>query len=51
MTNSVRAFGGARWLVRVGDATWTADLVTTGAVLRMAQNALARDGAEGRSAA
>jgi len=51
MTNSVRAFGGTRWLVRVGDATWTADLVTTGAVLRMAQNALARDCADGRSVA
>jgi len=51
MTSSVRAFAGARWLVRVGDATWTADLVTTGAVLRMAQSALASDCADGRSAA
>ena len=51
MTSSVRAFTGARWQVRVGDATWTADLVTTGAVLRMAQNALARDDAERRPAA
>ena len=51
MTTSVRAFAGARWHVRVGDATWTADLVTSGAVLRIAQGALARDDAERRPAA
>lgn len=51
MTTSVRAFVGARWHVRVGDATWTADLVTTGAVLRIAQDALARDDAKRRPAA
>lgn len=51
MTTSVRAFAGARWNVRVGHATWSADLVTTGAVLRIAQDALARDGAERRPAA
>jgi len=51
MSASVRAFAGARWQVRVGDATWTADLVTTGAVLRIAQEALARDGVERRPAA
>src|SRR6266540_96222 len=51
MTGSVRTFAGTRWQVRVGAATWTADLVTTGAVLRMAQNALARDDAERRPAA
>lgn len=50
MTLSVRAFAGARWHVRVGHATWTSDLVTSGAVLRIAQDALARD-AEQRSAA
>jgi hypothetical protein len=50
MTMSVRAFAGARWRVRVGHATWTSDLVTSGAVLRIAQDALARD-AEQRSAA
>jgi len=47
----VRAFAGARWYVRVGHATWTADLLTTGAVLRIAQDALARDSAAGRPAA
>jgi hypothetical protein len=50
MTMSVRAFTGARWHVRVGHAMWTSDLVTTGAVLRIAQEALARD-AQQRSAA
>ena len=51
MTTSVRAFAGARWNVRVGHATWSPDLVTAGAVLRIAQDALARDGAERRPAA
>lgn len=51
MTMSVRAFSGARWHVRVGQATWSPDLVTTGAVLRIAQDALARDDAERRPAA
>jgi hypothetical protein len=46
MTVSVRAFAGARWYVRVGHATWSSDLVTTGAVLRIAQDALARDSSE-----
>ena len=45
MTTSVRAFAGAHWHVRVGDATWSAKLVTSGAVLRIAQDALARDDA------
>jgi hypothetical protein len=51
MTVSVRAFAGARWNVRVGQATWSSDLVTSGAVLRIAQDALARDEAERRPAA
>ena len=51
MTVSVRAFTGARWYVRVGYATWSSDLVTTGAVLRIAQDALARDSSAGRPAA
>jgi hypothetical protein len=51
MTVSVRAFTGARWCVRVGHATWSSDLVTTGAVLRIAQDALARDSSAGRPAA
>lgn len=51
MSATVRTFAGARWHVRVGDATWRSELVTTGAVLRIAQDALARDNSEGRSAA
>jgi hypothetical protein len=51
MTVSVRAFTGARWRVRVGQATWSPDLVTSGAVLRIAQEALARDDAARRPAA
>jgi hypothetical protein len=51
MTVSVRSFTGARWHVRVGHATWSADLVTSGAVLRIAQEELARDDAERRPAA
>ena len=51
MTVSVRAFAGARWQVRVGDGTWSSGLVTSDAVLRIAQDALARDEAERRPAA
>lgn len=51
MTVTVRAFAGARWQVRVGQATWSPELVTTGAVLRIAQEALARDDAVRRPAA
>jgi hypothetical protein len=51
MTVSVRAFTGARWQVRVGHAIWSPDLVTSGAVLRIAQEALARDDAARRPAA
>jgi hypothetical protein len=51
MTVSVRAFTGARWRVRVGHATWSPELVTSGAVLRIAQDALARDDAARRPAA
>lgn len=45
MTATVRAFGGARWRVRVGSATWALELVTTAALLRVAQDELAVDGA------
>lgn len=45
MAATVRAFGGARWSVRVGSATWAADIVTTAALLRIAQDELAADGA------
>jgi hypothetical protein len=51
MVTSVRAFSGTRWQVRAGEATWTPDLVTTGAVLRLAQDALASDDVERRPAA
>jgi hypothetical protein len=51
MTTSVRSFAGARWQVRVGEATWNANLVTSGAVLRIAQDVLARDDVARRPAA
>jgi hypothetical protein len=43
MSITVRSFSGARWLVRVGEATWTRELVTTNAVLRIAEDALSSD--------
>ncbi len=43
MTASVRAFAGARWNVRVGEATWTSDIATSAAILRIAQDALEKD--------
>lgn len=43
MTASVRAFGGARWTVRIGAAAWAEGLGTTTALLRAAQAALADD--------
>ena len=51
MSTGVRAFAGMRWRVRVGEATWRPELMTTGALLRIAQEALAADDAERRSAA
>lgn len=50
MTASVRAFKGARWQVRVGAATWTPAVATSGEILRIAQEALARDGPAERAA-
>jgi hypothetical protein len=50
MTSTVRAFGGARWNVRAGTATWTEEIATTTALLRQAEAALAADG-ERRDAA
>lgn len=44
MTATVRAFGGARWSVRVGSSTWTPEIVTTAGLLRIAQEELAADG-------
>jgi hypothetical protein len=46
----VRAFGGARWNVRAGAASWTEEVATTTALLRQAEAALAADG-ERRDAA
>jgi len=43
MTATVRAFGGARWSVRAGSATWTPAITTTAALLRIAQEELATD--------
>ena len=43
MTGTVRAFTGGRWNVRVGEATWTPSVAASGALLRMAQDALAAD--------
>jgi hypothetical protein len=43
MTSSVRAFGGARWQVHAGGATWTREIATTGALLRAAEDALRTD--------
>lgn len=45
MSTTVRAFGGARWHVRIGSATWGLEHVTTAALLRIAQDELAMDGA------
>lgn len=44
MSATVRAFHGTRWNVRVGTATWSAQIAASGALLRIAQDALANDG-------
>lgn len=44
MSTSVRAFRGARWSARVGAAAWSAELATSASLLRLAEDALARDG-------
>ncbi len=44
MTWTVRAFGGARWHVHAGGVAWTAEIGTTGALLRAAEDALRMDG-------
>jgi hypothetical protein len=44
MTAAVRAFGGARWNVRVGAATWSEDVGTSTILLRRAESALEADG-------
>ena len=43
MTATVRTFRGARWQVRAGGATWSAEIATSAALLRLAQDALASD--------
>jgi GGDEF domain-containing protein len=43
MTSTVRVFGGARWNVRAGAATWSEQLATTTVLLRRAEEALAAD--------
>ena len=50
MTASVRAFKGARYRVRVGGATWSAGIATSGEILRLAQGALEREAASERAA-
>jgi hypothetical protein len=50
MTATVRAFHGARWNVRAGGATWSPEIVTSGGLLHMAQNALETDAAVERAA-
>src|SRR5688572_24749695 len=44
METTVRAFGGARWRVRAGAATWSPGVVTTAALLEIARGALEADG-------
>jgi hypothetical protein len=43
MTATVRAFRGARWHVRAGGATWSPEIATSAALLRLAQDALEHD--------
>ncbi|MBI3521697.1 MAG: hypothetical protein HY071_01195 [Chloroflexi bacterium] len=44
MTSTVRAFGGARWRIRAGGATWSPSIATSAQLLRTAEDALAADG-------
>jgi hypothetical protein len=50
MSGTVRAFQDARWNARAGEATWTPEVAASGVLLRLAQDALAKDGALGRAA-
>ena len=43
MTTTVRAFSGARWLIRAGVATWSDDAGTTTMLLRRAEASLSDD--------
>ncbi len=49
MTTSVRAFGGARWQAHAGTASWSSAIVTSGALLRLAEDALRADLCRGPS--
>jgi hypothetical protein len=50
MSASVRAYAGARYAVRVGDADWTPAISTSQHILRLAEEALARDDARSSAA-
>jgi hypothetical protein len=50
MSASVRAFTGSRWNVRSAHATWSPEIATSGALLRIAQDALERDAPISRAA-
>ena len=50
MSGTVRAFYGARWSARAGVATWTTEIAASGVLLRLAQDALEKDGALDRAA-
>jgi len=50
MSANVRAFNGAHWRISAGTALWSAELSTTGGLLRAAEDALSAD-AEVRPAA
>lgn len=43
MSSRVRAFHGARWRISAGTAMWSAELGTTGALLRSVEDALGVD--------
>ncbi len=43
MSATVLAFRNARWNARAGEATWTPEIVASGTLLRLAQDALAKD--------
>jgi hypothetical protein len=43
MAASVRAFAGSRWNVRSAQATWSTEIATSGALLRIAQDGLEHD--------
>ena len=50
MNATVLAFRSARWNARVGEATWRAEIAASGVLLRLAQDALAKDDPLGKAA-